>query len=127
MVERRTRRARCDSRIERSRQKSSNATRLHCVAKECDRRRRLRLVFTCCHPALALEAQVALTLRTVVRLPVLSAHFVAASFEESPLAVVADELESTHVAPVGIGERTGSSREAGASRRRRRATLSLRS
>ena len=26
---------------------------------------RLRLVFTCCHPALALEAQVALTLRTV--------------------------------------------------------------
>lgn len=29
---------------------------------------RLRLVFTCCHPALALEAQVALTLRTVARL-----------------------------------------------------------
>src|SRR5215831_17130215 len=26
---------------------------------------RLRLIFTCCHPALALEAQVALTLRTV--------------------------------------------------------------
>ena len=26
---------------------------------------RLRLVFTCCHPALALEAQVALTLRTL--------------------------------------------------------------
>src|SRR5438477_5527025 len=25
---------------------------------------RLRLIFTCCHPALALEAQVALTLRT---------------------------------------------------------------
>ena len=29
---------------------------------------RLRLVFTCCHPALALEARVALTLRTVARL-----------------------------------------------------------
>jgi len=26
---------------------------------------RLRLLFTCCHPALALEAQVALTLRTL--------------------------------------------------------------
>ena len=26
---------------------------------------RLRLIFTCCHPALALEAQVALTLRTL--------------------------------------------------------------
>ena len=29
---------------------------------------RLRLIFTCCHPALALEAQVALTLRTLVGL-----------------------------------------------------------
>jgi RNA polymerase sigma-70 factor, ECF subfamily len=29
---------------------------------------RLRLIFTCCHPALALDAQVALTLRTVARL-----------------------------------------------------------
>ena len=29
---------------------------------------RLRLIFTCCHPALALEAQVALTLRTVADL-----------------------------------------------------------
>ncbi len=29
----------------------------------------LRLVFTCCHPALSLEAQVALTLRTVCSLP----------------------------------------------------------
>ena len=26
---------------------------------------RLRLIFTCCHPALAVEAQVALTLRTL--------------------------------------------------------------
>ena len=26
---------------------------------------RLRLIFTCCHPALALEAQVALSLRTL--------------------------------------------------------------
>jgi RNA polymerase sigma-70 factor (ECF subfamily) len=30
---------------------------------------RLRLVFTCCHPALSREAQVALTLRTVIGLP----------------------------------------------------------
>jgi RNA polymerase sigma-70 factor (ECF subfamily) len=29
----------------------------------------LRLIFTCCHPALGLEAQVALTLRTVCQLP----------------------------------------------------------
>ena len=29
---------------------------------------RLRLIFTCCHPALALDAQVALTLRSVARL-----------------------------------------------------------
>ena len=29
---------------------------------------RLRLIFTCCHPALALDARVALTLRTVARL-----------------------------------------------------------
>jgi len=30
---------------------------------------RLRLIFTCCHPALALEAQVALTLRTICAVP----------------------------------------------------------
>ncbi|MCO8273565.1 sigma-70 family RNA polymerase sigma factor [Actinoplanes sp. TRM 88003] len=30
---------------------------------------RLRLIFTCCHPALALESRVALTLRTVAGLP----------------------------------------------------------
>jgi RNA polymerase sigma-70 factor (ECF subfamily) len=30
---------------------------------------RLRLIFTCCHPALALEARVALTLRTVCAVP----------------------------------------------------------
>jgi RNA polymerase sigma-70 factor, ECF subfamily len=30
---------------------------------------RLRLIFTCCHPALALEARVALTLRTVLGVP----------------------------------------------------------
>ncbi len=28
---------------------------------------RLRLIFTCCHPALSVEAQVALTLRTLGR------------------------------------------------------------
>jgi RNA polymerase sigma-70 factor (ECF subfamily) len=30
---------------------------------------RLRLIFTCCHPALPLEARVALTLRTVGGVP----------------------------------------------------------
>src|SRR4051794_38689899 len=30
---------------------------------------RLRLIFTCCHPALALEARVALTLRTIAGVP----------------------------------------------------------
>ena len=30
---------------------------------------RLRLIFTCCHPALAIEARVALTLRTVCGVP----------------------------------------------------------
>jgi RNA polymerase sigma-70 factor (ECF subfamily) len=30
---------------------------------------RLRLIFTCCHPALALEARVALTLRTICAVP----------------------------------------------------------
>ena len=29
----------------------------------------LRLIFTCCHPALSIEARLALTLRTVVGLP----------------------------------------------------------
>jgi RNA polymerase sigma-70 factor (ECF subfamily) len=30
---------------------------------------RLRLIFTCCHPALSLEARVALTLRTIAGVP----------------------------------------------------------
>ncbi|MCW3817776.1 sigma-70 family RNA polymerase sigma factor [Micromonospora sp. DR5-3] len=37
---------------------------------------RLRLIFTCCHPALALEARVALTLRTVAGVP--TAHIARA-------------------------------------------------
>jgi RNA polymerase sigma-70 factor (ECF subfamily) len=37
---------------------------------------RLRLIFTCCHPALALEARVALTLRTVGGVP--TAHIARA-------------------------------------------------
>jgi RNA polymerase sigma-70 factor (ECF subfamily) len=42
---------------------------------------RLRLIFTCCHPALAMEAQVALTLRTVAGLDVPE---IARSFLVSP-------------------------------------------
>jgi RNA polymerase sigma-70 factor, ECF subfamily len=42
---------------------------------------RLRLIFTCCHPALALEARVALTLRTVCGVP---AADIARAFLVSP-------------------------------------------
>jgi RNA polymerase sigma-70 factor (ECF subfamily) len=42
---------------------------------------RLRLIFTCCHPALALDAQVSLTLRTVARL---EAPEIAKAFLVSP-------------------------------------------
>ena len=45
---------------------------------------RLRLFFTCCHPALPLEAQVALTLRTVAGL---STDEVAAAFLVPPVAM----------------------------------------
>jgi RNA polymerase sigma-70 factor (ECF subfamily) len=49
---------------------------------------RLRLIFTCCHPALALEAQVALTLRT---LGGLETHEIARAFL-TPVAVMAQRL-----------------------------------
>ena len=42
------------------------ASRLHDIAGEGDDR--LQLIFTCCHPSLAREAQVALTLRAVIGL-----------------------------------------------------------
>ena len=45
---------------------------------------RLRLIFTCCHPALALEAQVALTLRTLCGL---STDEIARSFLVPPAAM----------------------------------------
>jgi predicted RNA polymerase sigma factor len=41
----------------------------------------LRLIFTCCHPALSREAQVALALRTLARLEV---DAIARAFTESP-------------------------------------------
>src|SRR6185503_2507835 len=44
----------------------------------------LRLVFTCCHPALALEAQVALTLKTVCGLAV---EEIARAFMVAPAAM----------------------------------------
>ncbi|MEO8503928.1 MAG: DUF6596 domain-containing protein [Acidobacteriota bacterium] len=49
---------------------------------------RLRLIFTCCHPALALEAQVALTLRTVCGL---SSEEVARAFM-MPIATLQQRL-----------------------------------
>jgi RNA polymerase sigma-70 factor, ECF subfamily len=51
---------------ERSKLKAVGAAGEEAVAGD----ERLRLIFTCCHPALALEAQVALTLRTVAGLAV---------------------------------------------------------
>src|SRR5258706_8182281 len=45
---------------------------------------RLRLVFTCCHPALASEAQVALTLRTVCGL---TTEEIARAFPSQPSAI----------------------------------------
>jgi RNA polymerase sigma-70 factor (ECF subfamily) len=45
---------------------------------------RLRLIFSCCHPALAIESQVALTLRTVCNLPT---HAIARVFLTSEEAM----------------------------------------
>lgn len=45
---------------------------------------RLRLLFTCCHPALSLEAQIALTLRTLVGL---ETEEIARAFLVSPVAM----------------------------------------
>src|SRR5262249_15747172 len=45
---------------------------------------RLRLIFTCCHPALALEAQVALTLRTLAGL---ETDEIARAFLVSPVTM----------------------------------------
>jgi RNA polymerase sigma-70 factor (ECF subfamily) len=47
---------------------------------------RLRLIFTCCHPALSLEAQVALTLRTLVGLTTVE---IARAFLVSPATMAA--------------------------------------
>jgi RNA polymerase sigma-70 factor (ECF subfamily) len=44
---------------------------------------RLRLIFTCCHPALALESRIALTLRTVCNLPTHAIARVFLSSEEA--------------------------------------------
>ncbi|MEY4545802.1 MAG: hypothetical protein RL685_1997 [Pseudomonadota bacterium] len=66
--------------IDRLRRRQVFAGKLHSYAAELDETApelelphdipddRLRLIFTCCHPALALESQVALTLRTLVGL-----------------------------------------------------------
>jgi RNA polymerase sigma-70 factor (ECF subfamily) len=44
---------------------SELATEFSAPSEQADRTDRLRLIFTCCHPSLAIEAQVALTLRTL--------------------------------------------------------------
>ncbi len=54
------------------RRKLAELARLPAEPPPPDRDDRLRLIFTCCHPALSLEARVALTLRTVAGLPTAS-------------------------------------------------------
>jgi RNA polymerase sigma-70 factor (ECF subfamily) len=54
---------------------------------------RLRLIFTCCHPALALESQVALTLRT---LGGLETHEIARAFLVAPAAMAQRLVRAKH-------------------------------
>jgi RNA polymerase sigma factor (sigma-70 family) len=60
-------------------------TRLALPVKQDDEDDRLRLLFTCCHPALSREAQVALTLRTLCGL---STAEIASGFLVSESAIV---------------------------------------
>jgi len=64
-------------------QDSGDALQDHCIADD-----RLRLIFTCCHPALAPEAQVALALRTLCGL---STDEIARAFL-TPAATMAQRL-----------------------------------
>lgn len=74
---------------------------------------RLRLVFTCCHPALAREAQVALTLRLVcgVATPDIAHAFLvgeatmAARITRAKKKIAAAGIPYTVPGPAGLGER----------------------
>ena len=71
--------------------------------------RRLRLIFTCCHPALALEAQVALTLRTLGGLttPEIARAFLVPEADDGPAAGAgqAQDPRRRHPLPRAAGPR----------------------
>jgi RNA polymerase sigma-70 factor (ECF subfamily) len=61
---------------------------------------RLRLIFTCCHPALALEARVALTLRTIAGVP--TADIARAFLVTEPAMTRRITRAKTKIAQAGI-------------------------
>jgi RNA polymerase sigma-70 factor, ECF subfamily len=66
---------------------------------------RLRLIFTCCHPALVLEARVALTLRTICGVPTVD---IARAFlvSESAVPRATSSLWPSRTGPAGITPRS---------------------
>ena len=80
---------------------------------------RLRLIFTCCHPALALEARVALTLRTIGGVPtadIASAFLVSESTMTRRLTRAKTKIAQAGIpyrVPTGAGADRAAARRAG--------------